>query len=99
MRVILMIEKKLWQFSFDCVIIVKIKSTINEPTHNEVKGEGLINCDTKTNISRQSSLEFHKRTRAFIKADHYVGSMSCLFYSSTEQLVLELYLKHFEKNQ
>ncbi len=94
MRVILMEERKWWQFFFNCVIIVKIKPTINEPTHNEVKGEGLINCDTKTNISRQSGSEF------IIEAVHFIkGWFLWVVYSMVVQNSwhLSFIRKHSEK--
>ncbi len=42
MRVLLIEEKKLWLFSLDPSIIIKIDRNTVEPPKNEVKGEGLI---------------------------------------------------------
>jgi hypothetical protein len=39
----------------------------------EREREALISCDTITNITRQSSLEFITESVHIIRADHYVG--------------------------
>ncbi len=55
------------------MISAKIKSTETEPPNIEVKGEGLISCDTVTNISRKRRLEFILDSVHNIKVYHYVN--------------------------
>ncbi len=44
-------ERKWWPFFFfDPSSILKNNQQKTEPPYNEVKGEGLISCDTITNI-------------------------------------------------
>ncbi len=73
---ILMEERKLWLFAFYPIMIFKLKSTVTEPPH------GLVSCDTITNISRQRSLDVIIESVNFLKADHYVVCMGCLFYAT-----------------
>ncbi len=65
MGVLLTEEKKLCIFSIDPSIIIKIKSRETEQLHNEMKGEGLINCDTINKQQQTKQLGIYNRIRAF----------------------------------
>jgi hypothetical protein len=62
-------ENDEWYFPLTLAFFLKIKLSETGPPFSEVKGEGLITCDTITNRRSQNTL-FTIESVHFIKADH-----------------------------